>query len=343
MRKFMIALGFLLVASQASAAARPNPGIAHDVATAFDGQITSDATVYDDIKFCFGDTTCDWWWIYNTSSQQFEMWHTDCDGGGSDCAVMVCADGADDCALTGVWTASGGMTIDADDADFAMGAAGTSDFYMRFNGTDEEINCPGCSTGVQFNASPVTGPMEIFPDSGVVVFVNQEASSALSDGDEISLVMSLNSNNAFKAYSETDGSGGTDVLGVEYFGLNGGEAQCRYAQETLTFAGGAGDASKTTSGLIPDGATAIAVTARVLVAGTTCTSADYGDGSDVDLYGNNVAITAGTTLTSADYTAARTYNAIASEEVTITGVGGNCVDLSVRVQVRYCTHTAPTE
>lgn len=122
---------------------------------------------------------------------------------------------------------------------------------------------------------------------------------------------------------------------------NGFAKVCTTSEEVLTFAAGAGDASKTTSGLIPDGATQIAVTAYVTTTGTTCTSADYGDGVDVDLYGDNIAVSAGSDVDPSDYTASLNYNTTAASEVTITGVGGNCVDMVVRVVAHYCTFTAP--
>jgi len=116
------------------------------------------------------------------------------------------------------------------------------------------------------------------------------------------------------------------------------------AEQTITFAGGGGEASKSTSGLVPDGAILHGVSTYTLVTGTGCSSADYGDGTTVDFFGNNIALTSGTTTTPANQTA-NTANPQwnGGADVEITGVGANCVDLSVRVIAIYTTIGAPTD
>ncbi len=113
--------------------------------------------------------------------------------------------------------------------------------------------------------------------------------------------------------------------------------------EVLTFAANPGDASKTTSSLIPDGAVLNAMTTRVTTTGTNCTSIDIGDGTDVDLYGAGIAVTAGTTTTNADATASFAKPLLAASDVTVTANGGNCFDLVIRIVPHYDTYTAPTD
>ena len=120
-----------------------------------------------------------------------------------------------------------------------------------------------------------------------------------------------------------------------------------FGTEILTFSGG-GDASKVTTGsIIPDGAFLTAVSGRVLTAGTTCTGMSIGDGSDVDLWGANIAVTDTTTFNLSDATATFNPVQIAVQEITVTGTDGastpaNCVDLVVALTAHYSTFTAAT-
>jgi hypothetical protein len=237
---------------------------------------------------------------------------------------------------------TGPMLVTSDTNGYCRGAGDCADAKDFFNGTDWLLQCPGCVNGIQFDAPIIVGVVEVDADSGEVPIYNQEVTASSGDGTAIGHLFRIDSNNVFEPWAESDGAGSIDEIGTRYFYFNGAYSLCTTNQETLTFAGGGGDVSKTTSGLIPVGATSIVVMARTLVTGTTCTSADYGDGSTVDLYGDNIAVSAGTTLSSDDYTSDIAYNASSAEEVTITGVGGNCVSLSVRVLAAYCTHTAPT-
>jgi hypothetical protein len=126
-------------------------------------------------------------------------------------------------------------------------------------------------------------------------------------------------------------------------GGGGGAATVAKSTQTLTFASGAGDASKATTSLVPDGAWLISVTTRTLVTGTGCTGVDYGDGTDQDLFGAGVALTAGTTTTTADATATFANPLFTGgADVTITALTANCVDLSVKVIAYYFTVPAPT-
>jgi hypothetical protein len=115
--------------------------------------------------------------------------------------------------------------------------------------------------------------------------------------------------------------------------------------QTLTFAANPGDATKTTSSLVPDGAWLYSISTRVLVQGTNCTDFDIGDGTSVNIFGDAIAVTAGTTTTNAD--AEATYanpigvSPAGDMDVTLTANGGNCFDLSVRVCPVYETFGAP--
>jgi hypothetical protein len=113
--------------------------------------------------------------------------------------------------------------------------------------------------------------------------------------------------------------------------------------ESVTFQGGGGDASKTTAGsILPDGAYVTGVSGRVVTAGTTCTSFDVGDGADVDLFANDISPADTTTFTDTAATGNWSNPQIAAGEITVTGVGGNCVDLVVALTVHYFSHTAAT-
>ena len=115
--------------------------------------------------------------------------------------------------------------------------------------------------------------------------------------------------------------------------------------KVLTFAAAAGDATKTTSGLIPKGAVLTGITTRVNVTGTTCTSINIGDGADPDLYAVTApvavnGVTGGANTKS--YTAVWSNPQLSTSEVTVTGVGGNCVDLVIAVTAHYTTVSAAT-
>lgn len=124
---------------------------------------------------------------------------------------------------------------------------------------------------------------------------------------------------------------------------NGGSATYTYNNETLTFAADPGDASKTTSGLIPDGAYLHAVTSRITTTGTNCTSIDIGDGTDVDLFADDSTLVANDTTSAADFTAnISNPQWDGGADVTVTGVGGNCFDLVIRITAIYTVFSADT-
>lgn len=136
---------------------------------------------------------------------------------------------------------------------------------------------------------------------------------------------------------------GTNTTGtIAITGAHGETGGLQYATTTLTFAANPGDASKTASALIPAGAYLMSVATRVNVAGTNCTSFSIGDGTDADLWGNNISPASHTTTTNATATANWSNPLLAAGDVKITANGGNCFDLVIRITVAYMTFAAPT-
>lgn len=95
---------------------------------------------------------------------------------------------------------------------------------------------------------------------------------------------------------------------------------------------------------IPAGATVVGVTTRVTTTITGCTSIQIGDGTDVDRFGNAIALTAGTTTTNADWTvtSAPVYAAATVIRITAVGGGASFTAGAMRVCVYYLAPTAPT-
>lgn len=172
------------------------------------GTMVGTLTMADNKPICLGDTTCDWWLVYNSSGTQFEIWHTSCDGGGTDCEVLICGDGGDDCTLAGAFTATGGVNVNADNVKITLGAAGATDSYLHFNATDFEFY----SSGSIVMLSPLeVGVIEIDPDSGAVPIINMEVSGTPADGTEESFCFSLDSNCLLTIFSLADGAGAVDT------------------------------------------------------------------------------------------------------------------------------------
>jgi len=101
----------------------------------------------------------------------------------------------------------------------------------------------------------------------------------------------------------------------------------------------------TLTGIIPDGAFVIGVTAVITeaLAGSGVTGANIGDGSDADYWGVLGAITKGTAISSAARTSATAgvvYTSAAN--IVITPVGGTSTDGTVRVNVYYFTLPSPS-
>ena len=106
--------------------------------------------------------------------------------------------------------------------------------------------------------------------------------------------------------------------------------------KTVVFSGGGGDASKTTSGLMPDGLFFFGITTKVTTAATGYTSIDIGvSGGDLDMFAAAAGITLGDTTDNKTNTANWSNPQLTANEVTITAVGGNCVDLAMSITVWY--------
>lgn len=114
------------------------------------------------------------------------------------------------------------------------------------------------------------------------------------------------------------------------------------APVTVTFASGGGDASKTATGFRIAQRKILGVSGRVSVTGTTCTSIDIGDGSDVDRYGATIAVADDTVFDIDDATADPEEFLTTAGDVVITANGGNCVDLVVLLTLHYRGYQAAT-
>lgn len=134
-----------------------------------------------------------------------------------------------------------------------------------------------------------------------------------------------------------------DELGASgvSFALGGAGTGLRTRTETVTFAADPGDASKSTSTLIPAGVILQGITARVVIDGTTCTSIDLGDGTDADRFGDDIAVATNTTVTPANATADPTGWASGVRNVVVTANGGNCVGLQIVVAAHYLELSPP--
>lgn len=147
-----------------------------------------------------------------------------------------------------------------------------------------------------------------------------------------------------KSVFEIDGTA-IEGLGVEFDMPYGASESCRGYSQILDFDTGA--ASVTWTGALPIGAYRVAVTGRILEADTgACTSLDVGNSITADLYADDLDETSvGETFGSADWTATLNYNVDTSgaENVIAAAIGGNCVDLRIRIVVRYCVATGPTQ
>ncbi len=176
------------------------------------GTVGGTLTLKDDIKLCLGDTTCDWWLVYNVTSTQLELWHTDCDGGGgTDCEVFIFADGGDDLAMTGQLTASDGLNVDSDNKNLTLGAAGATDFKGYFDAIDLRLYTSG---SFRFDAPLIGGTYEVKADSGPVWLLNQNCTSAMADGDECSIYIGIDhSPDAYLGITAlADGADGVDTF-----------------------------------------------------------------------------------------------------------------------------------
>lgn len=154
-----------------------------------------------------------------------------------------------------------------------------------------------------------------------------------------------------KILNDTDDLRFADNYYLDSGNTKGFRHTTKCVQEILTFGGGGGDASKTTTAsFIPDGASLESLTSRVTTTATGCTSVDIGvTGVDVDAFADNAGITSGTTTDGSHWTTQVTTAAalqakpvLANTAVTVLGVGGNCVSGVWRITACYTQPTAET-
>jgi hypothetical protein len=161
------------------------------------------------------------------------------------------------------------------------------------------------------------------------------------------------------AHNQTDGEFGVGTGGGDYkFIDDGGKGAASYIRtktESVTFTN---DATQVTAGsIIPAGAFTVGISGRVTTANTgACGTMDVGiAGKDTDAFGDGIAVTLSTTFTHANGNAAAIWGAnttdataldlipsMVAQEITVTGVGGNCDALVVALTVHYIDVSAAT-
>lgn len=331
-----------------------DPGFIQQASPLAGGTYTGDACFPDDLDVRFGACTGgDYWFTYNSTGTQFELWSTDGDGGGTDTLIWAVSDGGDDLAMTGVLTATGGASFggqvdfEADDTKVTIGAGKDADGYFAWNSTTNELewHAPGGAIRV-LGTLYLSFPIILPTNAGAMgPLFDMPVDDTPSDGDEMSACLFASSEICvLRGSSEADGAGSIDVGGTVVGGPNGAEANCAWHPTTVTFAADPGDATKTATGAIPAGAYNVAVTGRVIVADTNgggCTTVDIG-GADPNLWVDDLdEATVGATFGSADWTAATPYHYATATDIVLTP-DSNCFDLSVLLEVFYCIATGPT-
>lgn len=84
---------------------------------------TSNIQYYDNVRIRLG-TDIDFWFIYNSTGTQFELWSTDVDGGGTDGLIYSVPDGTDDIVFGG--TVDCGANCEAN--AYTVGGTAGADF-----------------------------------------------------------------------------------------------------------------------------------------------------------------------------------------------------------------------
>ena len=93
-------------------------------------------------------------------------------------------------------------------------------------------------------------------------------------------------------------------------------------------------ATEVATSLIPAGSTYLGCVARVTEVVTGATTWDLGDGSDQDLWANDVALTLGTVTSEADFTADPRGFSASAVSPTLTANGSNFTDGKIRISCR---------
>lgn len=220
----------------------------------------------------------------------------------------------------------------------AIADAGGGAFGTATSGADGQALLPSGSTalpGLSFAGDPDTGIQRYGANAFYLVSNGTAMLGVTSSGLNLGTILNTN------AQKITDTVAGIGFSPAAY--TKGQATSIAGSSQVLTFAANPGDASKVTSGLIPDGAVLVGVTSRVTTAGSNCTSISIGDGTDVDMFGATLPITLAATSDNSNATAQFAMSpATAAKEVTVTANGGNCYNLVIRITAHYITVTAPT-
>lgn len=134
-------------------------------------------------------------------------------------------------------------------------------------------------------------------------------------------------------------TGTSNITGNMGQGGSGGRGQnitYKSKEEEITSLSGA---SVSTSGFIGTDGVVLGVTVRVTDTITGATSFSIGDGTDVDRFGANIALTSGTTTRLGDHTATPPFLYTGSMDVVLTANGSNFTGGSVIVGLYYYTLT----
>lgn len=136
-----------------------------------------------------------------------------------------------------------------------------------------------------------------------------------------------NPENSVNYTSASDGTGGFWRVNAKGSKINGTSKVV-----TLTFPGGGGAASVTSTGAIPAGASNLQITCRNIAANTgAATSYDLGSGVGLNEYGSLIAGTLSTTTISPN-----SFSAFpVAGDIVATANGGNAASLSIRCTIFY--------
>jgi len=126
---------------------------------------------------------------------------------------------------------------------------------------------------------------------------------------------------------------------IQLDGANGESCALKVATSEET---GLSGASATISSLIPAGSHVVGVVGRVTTAVTGASATDVGDGTDVDIFANDVAIAVDTTFDLTDSTSTGGVGVYAAaNDVVLTAVTSNFTAGAIRVSVFYYEVNAP--
>lgn len=138
-------------------------------------------------------------------------------------------------------------------------------------------------------------------------------------------------------------TGASSSVGVTSSDADGGSISI--ASNCVTDDTDSGAGTQVLTGVIPAGATSLAVTCRVdtIIVGAGAASFSLGDGTDADLYGTTLAFAAGTTVDETDYTADPRTQAWSTSagDLTLTANAGQFDSGTITCCSHYYHVTAP--